>query len=110
MKKVLLLLLVLLIGGAGGFLYYDWHVKTKANSTQPTITIYEWTDQQGVRHFTETLPPQEAWGVKISQGRKYIAPPLIYLIQHEAKLSYYRIKDYVTELFSSKSKKRRKKW
>jgi hypothetical protein len=107
MKKIVLLLLVSLLA-AGGFLYYDWHVKTKRAATQPPIQLYEWTDQQGVRHFTDTPPSKGAKEVKVTLGRKYISPPLIFLIEAKTKAYYYRIKEYVTERFSSKPKKNKK--
>jgi Domain of unknown function (DUF4124) len=107
MKKIVLLLLVSLLT-AGGFLYYDWHVKTKRAATQPPIKLYEWTDQQGVRHFTDTPPPQGDKGVKVTRGSKYISPPLIFLIEAKARTYYYRIRDYVTKRFSSKPKKNKK--
>ena len=107
MKKIILLLLVLLLA-AGGFLYYDWHVKTKRAATQPPIQLYEWTDQQGVRHFTDT-PPQGAKGIKVTHGRKYISPPLVFLIEAKARIYYDRIKEYVTGWFSAKSGKNKKK-
>ena len=108
MKKIALLLLVLLLS-AGGFLYYDWHVKTKQTETQPGIKLYEWTDQQGVRHFTDTPPPQDAKGVKATRGTKYISPPLIFLIEAKTKAYYYRIKEYVAKRFSAKPQKNKKK-
>ena len=107
MKKIVLLLLVLLLAAAG-ILYYDWHVKTKRAATLPPIQLYEWTDQQGTRHFTDTLPPQGAKGVKVTQGKRYISPPLIFLIEAKATTYYDRVKEYVTGLFSSKPKKKKK--
>jgi hypothetical protein len=108
MKKIVLLLLVFVLAAAG-FLYYDWNVKTHRAATQPPIKLYEWTDQQGVRHFTDTQPPQGARGVKVAQGRKYISPPLIFLIEAKAGSYYDRIKEYVTGRFSAKPEKNKRK-
>ena len=59
MKKALVVAL-LIVTGFGGFLYYDWHTKTRQLAAEPSIPQYSWTDSKGVRHFTDSPPPAGA--------------------------------------------------
>ena len=80
MKKALIVILVLLCATAG-FLYYDWHVKTKKLAADPNITLYSWTDEEGKKHFTDTQPPLNAKNVEEFKGYEHIKPPLIKIIK-----------------------------
>jgi len=105
MKKTLVVILTIFLG-FGGFLYYDWHTKTKARGAEPSISQYSWTDAQGVRHFTDTGPPVGATDIRKIKGHKYIAPPLVYAIKDKGAEYYKKIKE---QLLKFKKKKKRKK-
>jgi hypothetical protein len=83
MKKVLVAILILVLG-VGGFLYFDWHTKTKKQAAEPSVPQYSWTDSQGVRHFTDSPPPSGATDVRETRGYQYIAPPLVVTIKNKA--------------------------
>ena len=98
MKKILMIILVLICGTAG-FLYYDWHVKTKKLAAEPSIILYSWTDEKGKKHFTDTHPPQNAENVEKLKGYEHIEPPLI-------KKLKYKIIDFYTWLKGKLFKKK----
>jgi len=105
MKKTLVVILTIVLG-FGGFLYYDWHTKTKARGAEPSISQYSWTDARGTRHFTDTASPEGATDIRIIKGHKYIAPPLVYAIKDKGAEYYKKIKEQLLKL---KKKKKRKK-
>ena len=105
MQKTLVVILTIVLG-FGGFLYYDWHTKTKARGAEPSISQYSWTDARGTRHFTDTGPPEGATDIRIIKGHKYIAPPLVYAIKDKGAEYYKKIKEQLLKL---KKKKKRKK-
>ena len=105
MKKTLVVILTIVLG-FGGFLYYDWHTKTKARGAEPSISQYSWTDARGTRHFTDTGPPEGATDIRIIKGHKYVAPPLVYAIKDKGAVYYKKIKEQLLRL---KKKKKRKK-
>jgi len=105
MKKTLVVILTIVLG-FGGFLYYDWHTKTKARGAEPSISQYSWTDARGTRHFTDTGPPEGATDIRIIKGHKYVAPPLVYAIKDKGAEYYKKIKEQLLRL---KKKKKRKK-
>ena len=88
MKKALIVVLILLCGTAG-FLYYDWHVKTKKLNADPSITLYSWTDAEGKKHFTDTQPPQNAKNFEELKGYEHIEPPLIEKIKDKT-IDFYK--------------------
>ena len=104
MKKALVIILVTVLG-VSGFLYYDWHTKTKMQSAEPSMPQYAWTDAQGSRHFTDSPPPKGATNIKGTKGHKYIDPPLVVTIKNKAVEYYGQIKE---KLFKPKKKKRSK--
>jgi hypothetical protein len=104
MKKGLVVILVTLLG-VSGFLYYDWHTKTRERASEPSIPQYSWTDAQGTRHFTDRPPPQGATNIKETQGYKSIDPPLVVSIKNKAVETYQNIKK---KLFKPKKKKKRR--
>ncbi len=81
MKKKVLIISIVVWVGIAGFLYYDWHVKTKKMAAEPSITLYSWTDEDGNKHFTDTQPPQGAKNVEAVKGYEYIETPLIVKIK-----------------------------
>ena len=103
MKKALIITIIIL-SLAGGFLYYDWHVKTKRMEAEPNITLYSWTDENGEKHFTDTQPPQGAKNVEEFKGYEHVKPPLIVQIKDKSLDLFKGIKG---KLF--KKKKDRKK-
>ena len=100
MKKILIVILILLCG-TGGFLYYDWHVKTKKLAADPSITLYSWTDKEGKKHFTDTQPPQNAKNVEEFKGYEHVEPPLIEKIKAKTIDFYKWVKG---KLFKKKDK------
>ena len=108
MKKVLIVILIV-VTGCSGFLYYDWHTKTKEQAAEPSIPQYSWTDSGGVRHFTDTPPPAGAIDIKETRGYKYINPPLVVTIKNKAVVYYGKIKEKVFNTEKKKKKKRRRK-
>ena len=105
MKKALVAILILALG-LSGFLYYDWHTKTKKQAAEPSIPQYSWTDSQGVRHFTDSPPPAGATDIKETRGYTYIDPPLVLTIKNKAIEYYEKIKE---KLFKTKKKKKRRR-
>ncbi|UCG06627.1 MAG: DUF4124 domain-containing protein [Desulfobacterales bacterium] len=105
MKKVIIIVTILVCGTAG-FLYYDWHVQTKEMAAEPKITLYSWTDENGVKHFTDTAPPQGARDVQETKGNKYVEPPLVVKIKHKSIAVYEWI---ISKIFKQKEKKEKRK-
>lgn len=107
MQKVLVAILILVLG-VSGFLYYDWHTKTKKQAAEPSIPQYSWTDSRGVRHFTDSPPPAGATDVRQTRGYQYIDPPLVVTIKNKAVEYYAKIKENVFQTKRKKKKRRRK--
>ena len=105
MKKGLVVILIL-VSGVSGFLYYDWHTKTKKQAAEPSIPQYSWTGSRGVRHYTDSAPPAGATDVRQTRGYQYIDPPLVVTIKNRAVEYYQRIKE---KLFKPKKKKKRRR-
>ncbi len=105
MKKALVIILAIVLGFSG-FLYYDWHTKTKKQTAEPSIPQYSWTDAQGVRHFTDSPPPKGATSIKETKGYRYIDPPLVATIGNKAADYYGRIKE---KLFKPKKKEKKRR-
>ena len=75
-RKVLLIIggvLILIIG----YLVYDYVMWAKYLEPDPSVSLYGWTDAQGVRHFTDRPPPEDARDVKITHGFKHRRLPLV---------------------------------
>jgi len=104
MKRALVVIIVIILGCCG-YLYYDWHTKTKKQVAEPSIPQYSWTDTQGIRHFTDSTPPKGATNVKKTKGYKYIDLPLVVTIKTKVVEYYGQINQ---KLFKPKKKKRRK--
>jgi len=104
MKKTLVVVLII-VSGFSGFLYYDWHTKTKMQTAEPSMAQYSWTDKAGARHFTDTAPPQGATDIKETKGYQYIEPPLVITLKDKAAEYYNRIKEKISK---PKKKKKRK--
>jgi hypothetical protein len=106
MKRTLVAIIVILLG-CGGFLYYDWHTKTKKLAAEPNIPQYSWTDDQGVRHFTDTPPPKGATNIKKTKGYEYIEQPLVVTLKKKTMAYYKQIKEKISKSKKKKKKKRR---
>ena len=104
MKRALVVIIVIILGCCG-YLYYDWHTKTKKQAAEPSIPQYSWTDTRGIRHFTDSTPPKGATNVKKTKGYKHIDPPLVVTIKNKVVEYYGQINE---KLFKPKKKKRRK--
>ena len=105
MKKALIIILIIL-GLAGGFLYYDWHAKTKKMQAEPNITLYSWTDENGEKHFTDTQPPRGAKNVEEFKGYEHIKAPFILQIKNKSVDFFKWIKG---KLFKKKADKKKEK-
>jgi hypothetical protein len=105
MKKALVVILILVLGFSG-FLYYDWHTKTKQQAAEPSLPQYSWTDSQGVRHFTDSAPPAGATDINETRGYQYIDPPLVVIIKNKAVEYYGKIKE---KIFKPKKKKKKRR-
>ena len=104
MKKPLVVILIIVLGFSG-FLYYDWHTKTKKQTAEPSISQYSWTDQDGARHFNDRPPQEGATNIKETKGYQYVEPPLVITLKDKAIEYYNRIKEKISK---SKKKKKRK--
>ena len=108
MKKIFTIIIIF-IGLAAGYLYYDWNAKTKKQEVDPSKTVYSWTDEKGVKHFTDKKPPSGAKNIKETKGFRYTEPPLVLTIKESMLSLYSRIKYAVSDVFRYKKKKRPKK-
>jgi hypothetical protein len=104
MKRALVVIIVIILGCCG-YLYYDWHTKTKKQAAEPSIPQYSWTDTQGIRHFTDSPPPKDATNVKKTKGYQYVDPALVVIIKNKVVEYYGQVRE---KLFKPKKKKRRK--
>ena len=105
MKKIFITFLILTVA-ASGYLYYDWHIKTKNKSEADRITLYSWEDEKGLTHFSDKMPPGGARNIQKTDGYKYAAPPLALTIKWTIENLYHRTKNAVSGLFKSKSKRK----
>jgi hypothetical protein len=87
MKKFYLFLALAVLAGAG-YLAYDWHTAIQAQKQPPKVTLYTWSDEKGVRHFTDAPPPVGARNVEKSTGVEQPRKPLV-----------VRMKDAVVDAF-----------
>ena len=106
MKRALVVIIVIILGCCG-YLYYDWHTKTKKQAAEPSIPQYSWTDSQGIRHYTDSPPPAGATNIKETRGYQYIDPPLVLIIKNKAVEYYGKIKEAVFKPKKKKKKRRR---
>jgi len=104
MKRALVVIIVIILGCCG-YLYYDWHTKTKKQAAEPSIPQYSWTDTQGIRHFTDSPPPKDATNVKKTKGYQYVDPALVVIIKNKVVEYYGQVRE---KLSKPKKKKRRK--
>lgn len=107
MKKTLAVILIIVLGFSG-FLYYDWHTKTKKMAAEPSVPQYSWTDKDGARHFNDRPPPEGATDIKETKGYQYIEPPLIYTLKNKVVDYYKKIKEKLFKPQKKKKKKRKK--
>jgi hypothetical protein len=108
MKKIIIFV-VIFIGATAGYLYYDWHAKTKRLAEEPSPTLYSWTDEKGVKHFTDKTPPIGAQNVSKAKGFKYVKPPLAITLKQTAVNLYRRVTYAVSDFFRNIIKKSPKK-
>lgn len=104
MKKTLAVILIIVLGFSG-FLYYDWHTKTKKQTAEPNIPQYSWTDSQGAQHFTDRPPPKGATNIKETKGYEHVGQPLVITLKKKT-ITYYK---QLKEKFSKSKKKKKRK-
>jgi hypothetical protein len=102
MKKAIIIVTIL-ICVAAGYLYYDWYVQTKEMAAEPKITLYSWTDKNGVKHFTDAAPPEGVRDIQETKGYKYVEPPLVVKIRNKTNEFYDWIK---SKIFKKKEKQK----
>ena len=107
MKKVLVFIIIF-IAAAAGYLYYDWNIKTKKAALEPSKTLYSWTDEKGVKHFTDKEPPRSAKNIEKTKGFKYVKPPLVNQMKNSVANLYRRVKYALTHFFKNIFKKKSK--
>ena len=100
MKKTIITTLFLILGFVG-FLIYDWHKKTTIQKDDKRVTLYSWTDQKGVKHFTDTQPPDDAWDVDVQKGYQYGDQPMVMKIKNAIMDAYQWTKE---KFFKKKEK------
>jgi hypothetical protein len=108
MKKIFVFIIIF-IAAAAGYLYYDWNTKTKRAALEPSKTLYSWTDEKGVKHFTDKEPPRGAENIEETTGFKYVKPPLVTTIKKGTLSLYRRAKNTLSDFFKNIFKKRSKK-
>jgi hypothetical protein len=104
MKKVVVLVIIF-VAVAAGYLYYDWNAKTKKQALEPGKILYSWTDEKGVKHYTDKEPPRGAKNIEKTTGFKYVKPPLVTTIKKGALNLYGRAKSVLSYFFKNISKK-----
>lgn len=82
----------LVLAGAG-YLAYDWHQASKEQRQPPKIALYAWSDDHGVRHFTDTPPPPGARNIEKSQSYAPARRPLVIVIRDVLTESYESLKN-----------------
>ncbi len=108
MKKIFVFIIIF-IAAAAGYLYYDWSTKTKRAALEPSKTLYSWTDEKGVKHFTDKEPPRGAKNIEKTTGFKYVKPPLVTTIKKGALNLYRLAKNALSGFFKNIFKNRSKK-
>jgi hypothetical protein len=108
MKKALVIIIIFMTAAAG-YLYYDWNTKTKKAALAPSKTLFSWTDEKGVKHFTDKEPPRGAKEIEKTTGFRYVKPPLITTIKKATLNAYGRAKNALSDFFKNIFKKGSKK-
>ena len=96
MKKLYLLLALAVLAGAG-YLAYDWHTVIQDQKRSPKVTHYTWSDEKGVRHFTDVPPPVGARNVEKSTGVAQPRKPLVVRMKDAAVDAYRAIRSKFTD-------------
>jgi hypothetical protein len=96
MKKLHLFLALAVLAGAG-YLAYDWHTVIQARKQPPKVTFYAWSDEKGVRHFTEAPPPAGARNVEKSTGVAQPREPLVVRMKDAVVDAYRGIRSKFTD-------------
>jgi hypothetical protein len=109
MKKALISVIALIIG-ITGFLAYDWHKKTTIQKDDQRVTLYSWTDKKGVKHFTDTQPPDEAGNVEMQRGYQYVDQPLVVKIKNKTIAAYQWAKKRLFKKKDLRKKKRKRRY
>jgi hypothetical protein len=77
MRRKFLFVIVALIVLIIGYLGYDYYLWSKYLEPDPSVSLYGWTDAEGVRHFTNRPPPQGARDIQVTEGFKHRGLPLV---------------------------------
>ena len=59
------------------YLGYDYYMWSKYLEPDPSVSLYGWTDAQGVRHYTDRPPPEGARDIQVTEGFKHRGLPLV---------------------------------
>ena len=94
MKK---LYLFLALGVLAGYLAYDWHTVIQAQKQPTKVTFYTWSDEKGVRHFTDAPPPVGARNVEKSTGVAQPRKPLVVRMQDAVVDAYRSLRSKFTD-------------
>jgi len=76
MRKFYLFIALAVLAGAG-YLAYDWHAAIQAQKQPPKVVFYTWSDEKGVRHFTDAPPPVGARNVEKGKAIAQPREPLV---------------------------------
>ena len=94
MKKLYLFLALAVLAG---YLAYDWHTAIQAQKQPPKVTLYTWSDEKGVKHFTDALPPVGARNVEKSTGVAQPRKPLVVRMKDAVVDAYRGIRSKFTD-------------
>jgi hypothetical protein len=108
MKKIFVFIIIF-IAAVVGYLYYDWDTKTKRAALEPGKTLYSWTDEKGVKHFTDKEPPRGATNIEKTTGFKYVKPPLVTTLKKGTLKVYRPVKNALSNFFKNIFKRGSKK-
>lgn len=81
-----------------GYLGYDYYMWSKYLEPDPGVNLYGWTDNQGVRHYTDRPPPEDARDIQVTEGFRHRGLPLV-----------LKAKDKIAGVFRKDSPKPKKK-
>jgi hypothetical protein len=98
MSRKVLFSIVAFILIVAGYLGYDYLMWSKYLEPDPGIRLYGWTDAQGVRHYTNRVPPEGAGDIQITEGFKHRRLPLV-----------IKAKEGIIRIFRKDSSKAKKK-
>jgi hypothetical protein len=94
MKKLYLFLALAVLAG---YLAYDWHAAIQSRKQPPQVTLYTWSDEKGVRHFTDAPPPAGARNVEKNTGVAQPREPLVVRMKDAVVDAFHGIRSKFTD-------------